>query len=337
MFTDGVKLKLAAGKGGNGVVAFTREKFIPKGGPSGGNGGKGGSIIIKSSHHIYSLDHFRHIFHVSAENGAQGGSNLKTGKNGVDLILEVPCGTIVKDSHSNEILKDFTEPNDSLVICKGGVGGKGNNCFKSPTNRAPYQSTSGKMGEEIDVMLDLKLIADVGFVGFPNAGKSTLFSAMTTKPVKIGNYPFTTLVPNIGYIEFDDYSRIHLADIPGIIEDAHKDKGLGLAFLKHIERSSVLVYVIDMSATDGRSPIEDFFTLYKELKSYLIDLTHKPFLVVLNQIDRYESETLISDFYAKFPFEHKHLFQLSAKTGQGLSSFIQAMRDIAQADGKRFK
>jgi GTP-binding protein len=159
---------------------------------------------------------------------------------------------------------------------------------------------------------------------------------MTAKAVKIGDYPFTTLVPNIGYVEFEDYSRVYLADIPGIIKDAHKNKGLGLAFLKHIERSRVLVYVVDVSATDNRSPIEDFFTLYEELKSYLIDLTHKPFIVVLNQIDRCESESLISDFYTKFPFEHKHLYKVSAKTGQGLTEFITAMRSTAQADGIRY-
>jgi len=336
MFTDGVKLKLTAGKGGNGVVAWRREKFIPKGGPYGGNGGRGGNIIFKSSNHIFSLDHYRKIVELSAENGGPGGSNLKTGKDGDDLILDVPCGTILRRADSGTILKDFTLPGEEFVICQGGKGGKGNDFFKSSTNRAPSKCTEGREGEEIEVILDLKLIADVGFVGFPNAGKSTLFTAMTAKAVKIGDYPFTTLVPNIGYVEFEDYSRVYLADIPGIIKDAHKNKGLGLAFLKHIERSRVLVYVVDVSATDNRSPIEDFFTLYEELKSYLIDLTHKPFIVVLNQIDRCESESLISDFYTKFPFEHKHLYKVSAKTGQGLTEFITAMRSTAQADGIRY-
>lgn len=336
MFIDGVKLKLRAGKGGNGVVAFRREKFIPKGGPCGGDGGAGGSIHIRSSPHIFSLDQFKYKKMFEAENGLQGGTNKRTGRNGRDITLEVPCGTIIVDEETQEIIKDFTQPGEIITLCKGGKGGKGNDNFKSSTNRAPNKCTFGKDGEEKEIFLDLKLIADVGLIGFPNAGKSTLFSKITSKEVKIGDYPFTTLVPNLGFLEFDDYSRVHIADIPGIIKDAHKDKGLGLKFLKHIERSRVLVYVIDASAIDGREPIEDFLTLYKELKSYLIDLTHKPFITVLNKVDRSESESLISEFYTKFPFEHKYLYKISAATGQGLPQFISAMRALAQAEHKQY-
>lgn len=245
MFIDSVKITLRAGSGGNGVVAWCREKFIPKGGPVGGNGGKGGSITLKTDVHVLSLESFRNRRLLSAESGQAGGGNLRKGRNGEALLLKVPCGTLVKNAATGEILYDLTEEGQECVICRGGKGGKGNACFKSPTHQAPAICTLGEEGESIEVELELKLIADVGLIGFPNAGKSTLMTKMTHVPVKIGAYPFTTLYPNLSYVQFDDYSRVLVADIPGLIEDAHLDKGLGISFLRHIERSSVLLFVLD--------------------------------------------------------------------------------------------
>ncbi|MEM8728238.1 MAG: GTPase ObgE, partial [Chlamydiota bacterium] len=244
MFTDTVKMKLRAGRGGNGVIAWRREKYIPKGGPCGGNGGGGGSIIIENDPRIFSLNAYRNRRLVSAENGRPGGTNNRQGRSGKDLIIKVPRGTLIRDGATGGLLHDLTEPDERFLICSGGRGGKGNTFFKTPTDRAPAKATAGKEGEVKDVELELKLIADVGFIGFPNAGKSTLLSKLAPIAVKTGAYPFTTLKPNLSYIEWDDFSRIYLADIPGIIPDAHNDRGLGLSFLKHVERSSTLVYII---------------------------------------------------------------------------------------------
>ena len=330
MFIDQIKLKLIAGKGGNGIIAWRREKFIPKGGPSGGNGGKGGSIILESSNHFFALDKYRHTQIFKAENGGQGGSNSKQGKDGEDLVLKVPCGTIVKRIDSDEILFDFTQPGEQLVICRGGIGGRGNESFRTPTHQAPYKCTPGTEGEEDEVELELKLIADVGFVGMPNAGKSTLLSTVTTAQVKIGNYPFTTLVPNLSYVEYEDYSRVYLADIPGIIAGAHENKGLGLAFLKHIERSAVLVYMIDISGFEERDPIEDFQILRNELLMHNEELTKKPFVIALNKIDQEGAEENIERFYAKFPELKANCYPISAKEGLGLTEFKNAIKTIAQ-------
>lgn len=330
MFVDQVNLKLIAGKGGNGIIAWKREKFIPKGGPSGGNGGKGGSIILESSTHFFALDKYRHATIFRAQNGEQGGSNSKQGKNGEDLVLKVPCGTIVKDAVSGQILFDFTEPNQQLIICKGGIGGKGNESFKTPTHQAPYICTNGKEGEECEVDLELKLIADVGFVGMPNAGKSTLLSNLTTAKVKIGNYPFTTLVPNLSFIEYSDFSRVYLADIPGIIAGAHEDRGLGLAFLKHIERSAVLVYVVDVSGFEGRDPIEDFKILQNELASHNPQLMEKPFVIALNKMDEEGAVENLARFQEAFPEWINACYPMSGLTGAGLDIFKNGIKEIAQ-------
>ncbi|MCI5052031.1 MAG: GTPase ObgE [Simkaniaceae bacterium] len=337
MFTDGVRLELVAGKGGNGVIAWRREKYIPKGGPSGGNGGDGGSIIIRASRHFYSLDKYRNKRLIAAGDGKQGGSNKRHGANGKSLILDVPCGTLVKNPETGEVMRDMTEDGEEWEICKGGRGGRGNETFKTPTNRAPHKCTPGRPGTSCEIELELKLIADIGFVGFPNAGKSTLLSKITSKEVKIGNYPFTTLAPNLSYIQFEDFSRLYIADIPGIIKDAHKDRGLGLTFLRHIERSEVLVYVIDAAGTDVRDPFEDFTTLTNELESYSRDLINKPFVVVLNKVDRDESQAFVSKFRKKFHFDSSKLVLVSALNGEGLDTLIEKMRSIAQASGKRYE
>jgi len=336
MFTDHVRLKLIAGKGGNGTIAWRREKYIPKGGPYGGNGGRGGSITIVSDPEIYSLDTFRNQSQVRAPNGKQGGTNNRQGGSGKDLILKVPCGTLLRDAKTQTLLYDFTEPGETYQICQGGKGGKGNTFFKTSTHQAPAKCTPGTEGEVRDVELELKLIADVGFVGFPNAGKSTLLTKLAPIEVKTAAYPFTTLKPNISYIQFDDFSRIYLADIPGIIADAHSDRGLGLSFLRHIERSSTLVFVIDCAGVDDRDPYEDFLTLRKELEHYSPQILNKPFIVALNKVDREEAQQHLASFKERYPFDPATLFEISALEKTGIPPLLEKIRAFAQADGKKF-
>lgn len=331
MFTDRVTIHLLAGRGGNGVTAWTRAKFLPKGGPCGGNGGKGGSVHITASHDLFSLDHFRNTRILKAKNGGDGGSNCRAGKQGSNHILRVPCGTLVKNVATGDIIADLTDDGQTIEICHGGRGGLGNSFFKSPTNRTPTKCTPGRAGEEIEVELELKLIADVGFVGLPNAGKSTLLSALTPHQVKIGDYPFTTLKPNLSYIEFDDYSRIYLADIPGIIKDAHVGRGLGLEFLKHIERSHVLVFILDASQT----PEEDFTLLKNELAAYNPALLDRPMIICLNKSDLALAKENIESFHS----HHHGEIQVISTTfldEKTLRPLIQAMRDCAQATCVRY-
>jgi len=327
MFTDRVKIELRAGKGGNGIVAWRREKFIPKGGPSGGNGGKGGSIILEADDQVYSLEWFRNRRILKAENGADGSAKNCQGRGGSDTILKVPCGTLVKDPNG-EILFDFTENKQRWIACKGGRGGRGNNSFKTPTNRAPNISTPGTEGDHLDVELELKLIADVGLVGFPNAGKSTLITALAHVKVKIAPYPFTTLKPNLGYIEYEDYSRICIADIPGIIEGAHRNRGLGFEFLRHIERTKLLLFILDASGIDGRNPSDDYAVLRKEIEAYSPEMLSRPYLVVLNKIDTEEANDLLKDFHKKHKVSKKQLFEISALNGEGIPKLREAIYTI---------
>lgn len=328
MFVDRVTLDFMAGKGGNGVVAWRREKYIPKGGPSGGNGGKGGAIILEADVQTPSLDYYRNRRILKAENGQQGGSNNMQGRNGRDLVLKVPCGTLVKDIHTGEIIADLVENKQRLVLCKGGRGGRGNDSFKTPTNRAPNFCTEGTAGEGAQVELELKLIADIGLVGYPNAGKSTLISALTRIHVKIAPYPFTTLQPNIGYFDLDDQHRVYLADIPGIIEGAHQNRGLGFEFLRHIERTKLLLFILDASGIDGRTPWKDWKVLRKELKEYNPELLERPYLVALNKIDTDESEDLIKDFRKQYKEDTSLLFEISAVTGKGLPDMLLKIKQM---------
>lgn len=332
MFTDKVTLHLIAGKGGNGVIAWRREKYIPKGGPAGGDGGNGASITLQSTSDIYSLEDYRNIKIIRAENGQQGGSGQKKGRNGKEKVVKVPLGTLVKDPNTQEILFDFTEKNQSFKVCKGGIGGKGNCHFKSSTNQAPNIATNGTSGEEIEIELELKLIADIGLVGMPNAGKSTLISKLTKLPVKIAPYPFTTLKPNLGLIEFDDFSRILIADIPGIIYDAHKNKGLGLSFLRHIERTEVLMYVIDISK---ENPFEDFQILQKELTSYDPTLIERPSLIVLNKSDLLENKEVVNLFKKNYKGPCQ-ILETSALQGDNLPLLTETLRELSQKNGKKF-
>jgi GTPase len=332
-FTDRVTIQLAAGKGGNGVVAWRREKFVPKGGPNGGNGGVGGSIILQADDQVYSLEWFRNRRILKADNGMPGASNNRQGRSGENLVLKVPCGTLVKDADTQEVLFDLTENKQKAVLCTGGKGGKGNSCFATPTNRAPNIWTPGQEGKAAKVELELKLIADVGLVGFPNAGKSTLISAIADVKVKIAPYPFTTLQPNLGFIQKEDYTRFFIADIPGIIEGAHRNKGLGFEFLRHIERTKLLIYMLDASGIDGRNPVDDFNVLRQELLAFNSEMLERPYLVVLNKIDADESAENIEKFYEAFadePFvkEPGKLFKISATNGDGLKELVNTLKQL---------
>lgn len=336
MFVDSVTLQLFAGKGGNGVIAWRREKYIPKGGPAGGDGGNGGSIILEADPQVHSLEDYRNRTIIKAQNGQPGASNNCKGKNGSDLVLKIPLGTLVKDIATQEILYDFTEPGQRWKICAGGKGGKGNTHFKTSTHQAPYVCTEGTPGEHCEIELELKLIADVGFVGMPNAGKSTLISELAHIQVKIAPYPFTTLRPNLGIVRFDDFSRILIADIPGIIQDAHEDRGLGLSFLRHIERTSTLVYLIELAPYQERDPFEEFLMLRKELEAYNPEMLEKPFLVALNKIDLEGARELADAFCARYPFDPSTLFEISAKEKIGIDAFLNALRLLAQRETIRY-
>jgi GTPase len=321
MFTDRVVLEFCAGKGGNGIVAWRREKYLPKGGPCGGDGGHGGSIFLETDAQLPSLENFRNRRILRGENGRQGESNNRRGRNGRDLVLKVPLGTLIKDAETREILCDLTKERERWLLCKGGKGGKGNTQFKTPTNRAPQKATLGKPGESRRIELELKLIADIGLVGLPNAGKSTLLSSLTSVKVKIAPYPFTTLRPNLGFLKDEEEAPLLLADIPGIIKGAHLDKGLGLEFLRHIERTRFLLFVIDSAAAfEERDPIADFEILQEEMRAYQEELLEKPFALVLNKSDREESKEQLGRFKKHFPlFE---IFSLSALTGEGIQELL---------------
>lgn len=330
MFTDRVVLDFAAGKGGNGVVSWRREKFIPKGGPDGGNGGRGGSIILQADSQVFSLEWFRNRRSLKAENGMPGASNSRQGRAGKTLILKVPCGTLVKDIATGKVLYDFTKDKEEWEICTGGKGGRGNETFKTPTNQAPNFCTEGKEGTACQVEFELKLIADVGLVGFPNAGKSTLINALAHVKVKIAPYPFTTLKPNIGFIETADYSRIFIADIPGIIEGAHLNKGLGFEFLRHIERTKLLIFVLDASGIDGRSAVDDYKVLLNEIKTYNPEMLERPYLVALNKMDTEEAKEHAEAFKEAFPLKENTLFEISAQEGTGLKNLREAIETVAK-------
>lgn len=282
MFIDSAKIHVKAGDGGNGVISFRREKFVPKGGPDGGDGGDGGSVYVVADRNLSTLLDFRYAPHYKAERGAHGQGSRKSGVSGKDVIIKVPCGTLVKDAQTGELLADLTEHGAKVLVAKGGKGGRGNQHFATPTNRAPRYAEKGQPGEERWIELELKLLADVGLVGFPNAGKSTLISVLSAAKPKIADYPFTTLEPNLGIARYQDYKSFVIADIPGIIEGASEGKGLGLKFLKHIERTKVLAILIPATSDD---PKREYKILTTELKKFSLALAEKPKIVVVTKMD----------------------------------------------------
>ena len=292
MFLDYVKVSVKSGDGGRGCVSFRREKYVPKGGPNGGDGGNGGSIIFKATTSLSTLIDFRYNRHYRAGRGEHGKGGDKNGKNGKDSVILVPCGSIIKDEQTDEVLAELLKDGEDVVLLKGGKGGKGNTHFKSSTNRAPRFAEDGQPGEEKIIVIELKLIADVGLVGFPNAGKSTLISKISAAKPKIADYPFTTLIPNLGIVKYKDYKSFVVADIPGIIRGASVGKGLGLQFLRHIERTKVLLFMIDSTAVNDENIFDEYFILLNELKNYSSVLMKKPRVLCFTKSDLLNKERL---------------------------------------------
>ncbi|MCJ7554650.1 MAG: GTPase ObgE [Ignavibacteriaceae bacterium] len=322
MFIDYAQIEVIAGNGGDGAVTFRREKYVPKGGPSGGNGGNGGNIIVETDSNLSTLLDFRYKKIYKAEKGVLGGSSLKDGKNGEDIVIKLPPGTIIKDADSGKILFDLNEENQRFVLAKGGRGGKGNSNFATPTRRTPRFAEPGKPGESLKVILELKLIADVGLVGFPNAGKSTLISTISAARPKIADYPFTTLEPNLGIVRYKDYQSFTVADIPGIIEGAHEGKGLGIKFLRHIERTKILLFLIDITSDDYQ---RDFDILYNELKSYSKVLVKKNIIVSLSKADLLERKEITKISKAKLKKSKSPVIIFSSATKYGIEELIDKL------------
>jgi GTPase len=325
-FIDEVMITVQSGDGGRGCVSFRRERFIPKGGPDGGDGGKGGDVILKATLRKRTLYHFKFKSQFKAESGKGGSGDQKTGKNGEDLILEVPVGTVVSDSSTGQTLKDLKEPEETFIIAKGGRGGQGNKRFASSTRRTPRFAQPGEPGQLLSIKLELKLIADVGIIGLPNAGKSTLISKISSARPKIADYPFTTLAPNLGIVAARGRNPFCVADIPGLIKGAHEGAGLGIRFLKHTERTRVLIHLIDVSAIDPENPLEQYDTVNRELFLYSAKLSEKPQLVVLNKMDMPGAQLTAGHFEAALP--NKKVEKISALTGDGLAHLINTIADI---------
>lgn len=322
MFIDFAKAYLKAGDGGDGFASFRREKYVPMGGPNGGDGGSGGDIFFIADRNLNTLIDFKFQPRVEAKNGASGGTSNMTGKSGKPVKVRIPVGTVVKRTDSGQLIHDFTRDEEIVLMAKGGKGGLGNQHFATPSNQAPQKFTEGKPGEAFEVSLELKLIAEVGLVGFPNAGKSTFLSVVSQAKPKIANYPFTTLQPSLGVAKIEGDYALLIADIPGLIEGAHENKGLGIQFLRHIERTKVLLFILDMAGTDARSPLKDFEVLRHELSCYQVDLLEKEMLIAANKMDMPESAENLKGFYKKFPKFKKKVYPISAITREGLKPLL---------------
>ncbi len=304
VFIDQATIEVEAGDGGNGRAGFRREKFVPKGGPDGGDGGNGGNVVIVADYNLGTLLDFRYERHHKAQNGAPGGKAIKTGKSGEDVVLKTPVGTLVIDADTNEVLADLDEDEKSVIAAKGGSGGWGNVHFKSSINRSPRRANKGLPGEARKLTLELKLMADVGVVGFPNAGKSTFVSRVSNARPKIADYPFTTLVPNLGAVEWEEHKSFYIADIPGLIEGAADGKGLGHQFLRHVERTRLLIHLLDPAVyEEERDLVTDYIKLNKELERFSADLVKRPQIVVINKHDTISDKTKIKDIEDKFQSE----------------------------------
>lgn len=328
MFIDIVKIHVKAGDGGKGCVAFRREKYIPFGGPSGGNGGDGGDVIIEATSRMHTLLDLRYPKIYRANKGKPGLGSDMHGACGKPCIIQVPMGTIIKNEETGEILADLVAEGDQYTAARGGKGGKGNAHFKSSTNQAPKYAQPGIPGEECDLLIELKLIADVGIIGFPNAGKSTLISRISRSHPKIADYPFTTLVPNLGVVDVGNYRSFVAADIPGLIEGAHEGKGLGIRFLKHIERTKILLHLLDFANfEDGRDPVKDFEAINHELKEFSEELARKPQVVVANKLDVTEARERVEDLKNFFKEKGMPFFSISAVTGEGVKELAGFLMD----------
>lgn len=320
MFIDEAKIHIKAGDGGNGCLSFRREKFIPKGGPDGGDGGKGGNVYFETVKNLDTLMDFAGKHHWHAQNGRPGEGSNKHGADGEDLIIKVPPGTLIYDVDLDLLLKDLDSVGMKVCVCRGGKGGKGNKAFATATNQTPRYAESGKKGQERNIRLELKLIADAGLVGMPNAGKSTLISRCSAAKPKIADYPFTTIEPVLGIVELSGFRRFVMADIPGLIEGAHGGAGLGFEFLKHIERTRIIVHILDIMPIDGCNPVENYKTIRNELTQYSKELAKKKEIIVANKIDLDPNGKIVKDLKKKLK---KEIHPVSAVAGAGIKDLIE--------------
>ena len=327
LFVDSAKIFVKGGDGGNGIVAFQREKYVPFGGPSGGDGGNGGDVVFRADESLRTLVDFKHRAHFKAYRGMHGQGDNKTGKSGKHIVVSVPPGTLVKDADSGEIIADLVKHGDEAVVARGGRGGRGNQHFASATNKAPRRCEDGQPGEERWLVLELKLLADVGLTGLPNAGKSTLLASVSAARPKIADYPFTTIQPNLGVVKLDTGRSFALVDIPGLIEGAHEGKGLGHRFLRHVERTKVLVHVLDMSGQEGRDPVADFHTVQQELEAYNPELSRRPTIIAANKMDLPESEDNLERLKVALGDTFK-VYAVSAVTRKGVKELMYAAADL---------
>jgi len=326
MFVDQVKVTLRAGKGGNGCMSFRRERRVPRGGPDGGRGGDGGNIYLVSEENLSSLTYFRFYPINKAQKGAHGEGGNRQGKNGEDLLLRVPVGTLVRKKEKKEILFDFLSPGQKFLIVKGGKGGRGNAAFATSTYQAPRDREEGRPGEEGDFVLELKLIADIGLIGFPNVGKSTLISKISAAKPVIADYPFTTLIPNLGVVDVGEFNSFVIADIPGLIEGAHQGHGLGIKFLKHVERTKILLHLIDVSPYTERDPVQDFRTVMTELEAFSPQLSKRYQILAANKIDLLGENKERLDGVKKLARKEKlPFFAISAQKKEGLAKLVNEM------------
>ncbi|MFD0943486.1 GTPase ObgE [Savagea faecisuis] len=330
MFVDHVTVFVKGGDGGDGMVAFRREKYVPYGGPAGGDGGLGANVVFEVDEGLRTLMDFRYQRHFKAPRGEHGGSKNKHGRAGEDMIIPVPPGTVVKNAETGIVIADLVEHGQRAIIAKGGRGGRGNSRFATPQNTAPELSEKGEPGEELNVTLELKVLADVGLVGFPSVGKSTLLSVVSRAKPKIADYHFTTLVPNLGLVETDDHRNFVMADLPGLIEGAHEGVGLGHQFLRHIERTRVIVHVIDMSGLEGRDPYEDYKTINAELEAYNLRLLERPQIIVANKMDMPDAEENLAKFKQELDDETIRIVPLSALTRTGVNELLFAIADLLE-------
>jgi GTP-binding protein len=329
MFVDYAVIEVYSGKGGDGAITFRREKYVPKGGPSGGDGGRGGDVILRTNSNLHTLLDFRYKKKYKAGNGNSGGSSLKDGKNGDNVIIQVPVGTVVKDFGTEKILFDLNTDKKEIVLAKGGNGGKGNSKFATSTNQTPRFAEDGKPGEQKKVILELKLIADVGLVGFPNSGKSTLISKISSAGPKIADYPFTTLEPNLGIVKYKDFKSFTVADIPGIIEGASEGKGLGLKFLRHIERTRIILFLIEVTSENLK---DDFDVLMSELRSYSPELVRKKIIVSLSKSDLIDPENIEELSLLKFKGIKDKTFIFSSISGQGINELLDYLWQVLEKE-----
>lgn len=330
MFVDHVKVYVKGGNGGDGMVAFRREKYIAYGGPAGGDGGKGADVVFIVDEGLRTLMDFRYQRHFKAPRGEHGATKNMHGKGAKDMVVKVPPGTIVKDVETGDIIADLVEDGQTAVIARGGRGGRGNSRFATPQNPAPELSEKGEPGVEREIVLELKVLADVGLVGFPSVGKSTLLSVVSAAKPKIADYHFTTLVPNLGMVELDGGNTFVLADLPGLIEGAHEGVGLGHQFLRHIERTRVIIHVVDMSGVEGRDPYEDFQTINEELEKYNLRLMERPQIIVANKMDMPEAEGNLEEFKKKLNDDKALVFPISALTREGLDQLLFAVAELLE-------